>query len=121
MKGPYGTAVNPPSFALPLAISATPTTDPTTEDTIRTNRTAVGPKNAPTAPISFTSPKPRASFLKTFENSHPMPHRKKNPNPNPATLQQRDGNHVRSICSSGISTEAGTPSSIPPMVTRSGR
>ena len=75
----YGTAVNPPSFALPRRMRTPPTRAPTNDETTTVNNTATGPKNAPIAPSSFTSPKPIASFLNAFVASQLSAHRPRNP------------------------------------------
>ena len=49
-KGPYGTAVKPPSFARPRRMRIPPTNAPANDETMTVNRTATGPKNAPIAP-----------------------------------------------------------------------
>ena len=121
MNGPNGTAVKPPSFALPFASSAIPISEPTTDEAINVNNTAAGPKNAPMAPMSFTSPNPSASRLKSYENIHPIPHMTRKPNANPSSDDISAARRVASPCSSGTSTLRGTPSNMPPIVTLSGR
>lgn len=64
-------------------------------------RTAQGPKKAPTAPMSFTSPNPSASFFTIFEKTNPISQRNTKPKASPPSDQQSAGRRAVSPCSSG--------------------
>ena len=97
-----------------------PTTEPASDDTMTVKRIAFHPKNAPMAPMSFTSPNPMASFLKMNSPSMATPHS----SPQPAAAPMPDHIRLRSMlvspCRAGTSALAISPQTIPPSVTRSG-